>query len=267
MIIIGEKLNSILKKDVFAAISKNNGAFLQDLAKNQYEAGATFIDINAEAFLENEPEKLEWLVNILQEAVDAPFSIDSSNPAAIERALKVNRNKKPIINSITGEKRRLNQILPLVTGYDTGVIVLCMDDSGMPETIDERISLAEKLVRKLTKSGIKPQDIYIDPMVRPIGSNSNNGSIAIESIRRIRQEFPETHMACGISNISFGIPARRVMNQAFLVAAVAAGLDGAILDPLDKKLMALIYAAEALIGKDAFCMEYHMKYREGLLDI
>lgn len=266
MIIIGEKINSSLKA-IRPAMESYDAAAIQTLAKNQYEAGAVFIDINAGMFIQDEPDRVEWLVNTVQEAVDAPLSIDSPNPLAIEKGLKANKNGKPIINSITDEKVRFDSIMPLVTKYDTGIIALCMDDNGMPETTDERVAIAQRLIEKMTREGVKLEDIYIDPMVRPIGTGSHYGTVAIETIRKVKQEFPQAHIACGLSNISFGIPARKLINQAFLIAAMSAGMDGAILDPLDKKLMSFVYATEALMGQDEYCMNYLTKFREGSLDI
>lgn len=264
MIIIGEKINSKTSM-VNSAIDKRDSRYIQELAKKQYEEGATYIDVNAGS-VKDEPERLEWLVSTIQEVVDAPFSIDSQNAGAIEKVLKLNKNSKPIINSITGEKERFNTILPLVVEYNTSVIALCMDDSGMPETMEERLGITDNLISNLTKEGIKLDDIYIDPFVRPVGTGINNGSIALETFAKIRSEFPGVHIACGISNISFGIPARKLMNQAFLVAAMVSGADTVILDPLDKKLMSLLYATETLTGNDEFCMNYQMKFREGMLD-
>jgi cobalamin-dependent methionine synthase I len=198
--------------------------------------------------------------------IDAPFAIDSPNPKALKKGLEANKNGKPIINSITDEKERFNAVLPLVVEYKTGIIALCMDDTGMPETVTDRVVIAERLIEKLTREGVALNDIYIDPMVRPIGTGSHYGVVAIETIRKVKAEFPEAHIACGLSNISFGIPARKLMNQAFLVAAVCAGMDGAIMDPLDNKLMSFLYASEALMGLDDFCMNYMMKFREGVLE-
>ncbi|NLL05085.1 MAG: dihydropteroate synthase [Clostridiaceae bacterium] len=264
MIIIGEKINSktVAIRD---AIERKDTLFIQELAKRQYEEGATYIDVNAEAFV-NQSDTLEWLVSTISDIIDAPFSIDSQDASAIEKALKINRNPKPIINSITGEKERLNSILPLVVNYATSVIALCRDDSGMPETIEERLTITDNLISRLTKEGVRFEDIYIDPFVRPVGAGTRNGSIALETFRKIRREFPDIHIACGISNISYGIPARKLMNQAFLVAAMVCGADTVILDPLDKKLMSLLYATETLTGNDEFCMNYQMKFREGMLD-
>ena len=266
MIIIGEKLNSTLKT-TRAAIESADITFVQELAKKQYEAGASYIDLNAGMFVDEEPEKLEWLVKTVQEVVDAPLSIDSPDPIAIARALKSAKTDKLIINSITDEKERYLAILPLILEYHTSIVALCMDDTGMPETVEDRVVIADRLIGNLTSKGVNISDIYIDPMVRPIGTGSHYGTVALETIRKVRQEFPEVHITCGLSNISFGIPARKVMNQAFLIAAMTAGMDSAILDPLDKKLMTFVYTTEALLGSDEFCMNYLMKFREGLFEI
>ncbi len=265
MIIIGEKINSTLKA-VRPAIEGYDAAVIKDLARRQYDAGATYIDVNAGMFIDDEPERLAWLVNTIQEGLEAPFSIDSPNPKAVEAALKANKNPKPLVNSITDEKARYSAIMPLIVEYKTGVVALCMDDKGMPETVEDRVAIAERLVEKLTREGVALGDIFIDPMVRPVGTGSHYGTVAIETIRKVKAEFPEVHIACGLSNISFGIPARKLMNQTYLIAAMAAGMDGAILDPLDKRLMSFIYAGEALLGIDDYCMNYITKFREGALD-
>lgn len=265
MIIIGEKINSTLKA-IRPAIEAYDSVTIQDVAKKQCAAGAAYLDVNAGMFTDSEPERLTWLINTIQEITDTPFSIDSPNPKAVAAALKANKNGKPIINSVTDEKDRYNAIMPLAVEYKTAIIALCMDDNGMPETTDERVAIAERLIGKLTKEGIALEDIFIDPLIRPIGTGSHYGIVAIETIRKTKAEFPDVHIACGLSNISFGIPARKLMNQTFLVAAMAAGMDGAILDPLDKKLMSFMYAAEALLGQDEFCMNYLTKFREGEIE-
>lgn len=265
MLIIGEKINSTLKS-IRPAMENYDTAAIQDLAKRQFDAGATYIDVNAGMFYNDEAERLVWLVNTVQEVLDAPLVIDSPNPKAIEAALKANKNPNPIINSITDEKDRFDAVMPLAVQYKTGLVALCMDDTGMPETIDDRVAIAERLIEKLTKEGLNLSEIFIDPLIRPIGTGSQNGVVAIETIRKVKAEFPEVHVTCGLSNISFGIPARKLMNQAFLVAAMSAGMDCAILDPLDKKLMSFMYATEALLGIDDFCMNYLTKFREGQIE-
>ena len=265
MIIVGEKLNSTLKS-IRPAMEARDEAAVIDLAKKQCEAGASYIDLNAGMFHDSEIEVLEWLVKTVGGAIDAPLTIDSPSPEAIRRALMVNTNPKPMINSITAEKERFDAIAPLLSEFETSIIALCMDDSGMPETADERFKIADKLVENLTKLGLKPDDIYIDPMIRPIGTGSHYGVVAIETMRGVKEKFPEVHIMCGLSNVSFGLPARKIINQVFLICAMNAGMDGAILDPLDKKLMSFIYGAEAVLGLDEYCLNYLEKYREGALD-
>jgi len=266
MIIIGEKINSTLKA-VRPAIEKRDAAAIQTLARRQVDAGAAFVDVNAGMFHDDEPELLAWLVETIQEVVDAPFSIDSPNPEAVSAALIVNKNPPPIINSITDEKARFDAILPLALKHKAKLIALCMDDSGMPETADERMAIARRLIGKLTREGVGLDDIYIDPLVRPVSTGPHYGRVALDTIRQVKEEYPGVHIACGLSNVSYGLPMRKLINQAFLVAAMAAGMDGAILDPLDKKMMSLIYTAEALLGVDEYCIEFLSKFREGLIEV
>jgi len=266
MIIVGEKINSTLKS-IRPAMENRDEQAIIDLAKKQHDAGASYIDLNAGMFHDTEVEVMEWLVKTVQSAVNVPLCIDTPNPEAIKRALMVNKNPKPMINSITAEKERFSSISPLLNEYKASVVALCMDDSGMPETADERVKIAHGLIDSLVKLGMKLDDIYIDPMIRPIGTGSHYGVVAIETIRKVKRDFPEVHIMCGLSNISFGLPARRSINQVFLVSAMNAGMDGAILDPLDKKLMTFLYACEAVLGLDEYCVNYLEKFREGSLEV
>ncbi len=266
MIIIGEKINSTLKS-IRPAMEARDKKAVQDLARLQVEAGAAYLDVNAGMFYDNELETLEWLIDSIQEECSAPLAIDSPNPKALRAGLKANRNGKPVINSITGEKARYDSVLPLILEYGTGIVALCMDDRGMPETVQERVGIARTLIRNLTREGVRMEDIFIDPMIRPVGTGSHYGVMAIETVRAVKEEFPDVHIACGLSNVSFGIPARKVINQAFLIAMMTAGMDGAILDPLDKKLMTFLYAGEAILGRDDFCMNFITKFREGELEL
>ena len=266
MIIIGEKINSTLKS-IRPAMESRDKAVIQDVAIRQINAGANFIDVNAGMFHQNESEVLQWLIETIQEVTDVPFAIDSPSAKAILTGLQSNKNGKPIINSITAEKARYDAIIPMIKQFDAKVIALCMDDNGMPETVADRVSIARTLIKNLTEEGVLMDDIFIDPMVRPIGTGSHYGTIAIETIRQVKNEFPDVHIACGLSNVSFGLPARKILNQSFLVAAMAAGMDGAIVDPLDKKLMSFVYATEALLGKDDYCMEFLTKFREGEIEV
>jgi len=210
---------------------------------------------------------MEWLMNTIQPEIKTPFAIDSPSPEAIKRGLQVNKNGKPMINSITAETERFEGLSPLLKEYECSIVALCMDDSGMPETADERYNIACRLIEDLSKLGMKHEDIYLDPMIRPIGTGSHYGTVALDTMRNIKKQYPDVHIMCGLSNISFGLPLRKLINQVFLISAMNAGMDGAIMDPLDKKLMSMMYACEAVLGLDEFCMNYLEKYREEELEL
>ncbi|MGE5557031.1 MAG: dihydropteroate synthase [Bacillota bacterium] len=265
MIIVGEKINSSIK-EARSFMEGGDKEALQNLAKAQAAAGADYIDINGGCFREKEPEMLVWLSKLVREAVDKPLCLDSPNPAAVALALKSSAGEKTLINSISAEKERWNGILPLVLDYRASVIALCMNDDGMPETAEERLRIADWMITELTGKGVPASDIFIDPMVRPLGTGTHYALAALETIRRVMREFPGVHTICGLSNISFGMPARYTVNQAFLVMGIQAGLDSAILNPLDKRLTSLLYAAEALQNKDPYCLNFISAFRAGKIE-
>lgn len=260
MIIVGELINASRKK-IAEAIESQDAETIQIIAKDQYEHGANYIDVNAGVFVGKEPEYLQWLTSTVQAAVDGPCCIDSPDPKAIESALSVHKGT-PMINSISLEKERYEALLPIVAGTEFKVVALCMSDKGMPQTTDERMEIANELVNNLVKNDVPVENIYVDPLVQPISTNDNFGVEFLNSVENIIKTFPGIHTVCGLSNISFGLPERKFLNQTFMVMAIAKGLDGAIVDPLDKKMMANIIAAEALGGNDEWCSAYLEAYRE-----
>jgi 5-methyltetrahydrofolate--homocysteine methyltransferase len=264
MIIIGEKINSTRKR-VREAIAKKDKAFLQKLAVDQAEAGADYLDVNTGAFHEQEAELMEWLVQVVQEVVEVPLSLDSANPVALEAGLKLHSTGSPIINSITAEEAKFRKVVPLILQYQAPVLALSLDDSGITKTVEERFAVAQELIEALCAEGIAQNQIFLDPLIQPISVQNDFGLIAIEVIRRMKQEFPEVNTTCGLSNISFGLPQRAKLNRCFLMMAMAAGLDSAILDPLDREMMDAIRASEALLGKDRFCKNYIKAFRESKL--
>lgn len=261
MLIVGERINTS-RKAIEPAVKARDVEFIQNEAKNQVACGAAYVDVNAGTLVSEEPEALVWLVQTVQAAVDVPLCIDSPNPVAIEAALKVHKGQA-MVNSITAEKERYNSIVPLVKEYGCKIVALCMDDSGMPDTSEDRFRIASTLVDNLTGDGIERDDIYIDPLVRPISTGADFGIIVLDTIKRIMTELEGVHTICGLSNISFGLPTRKLLNRTFLVMAMTCGLDAAILDPTDKEMMALVIAGRALLGKDEFCMDYLTAHREG----
>jgi 5-methyltetrahydrofolate--homocysteine methyltransferase len=261
MIIIGELINAS-RKAIGTAIVAQDTAAIQKVAADQKAAGANFIDVNAGIYVEKEPEYLAWLVQTVQQVVDGPCAIDSPSPKAIEAALAVHQGT-PMINSISLEKERYDGLMPIIAGTDMKVIALCMSDEGMPETVDDRLKIADKLINGLLQNNVKIENIFVDPLVQPMSVNNGFGMEFINAVEQIMQKFEGIHTACGLSNISYGLPVRPFLNQTFMVMAITKGLDGAIVNPLDKKMMANITAAETLAGKDNFCMNFLQAYRAG----
>ena len=260
MLIVGELINAS-RKQIGAAIENQDKDTIQQIAKEQTDNGADYIDVNAGVFVGKEAGYLKWLVEIVQEAVDTPCCIDSPDPSAIVAALSVHKGT-PMINSISMEKERYDALMPVIAGTDYKVVALCMSDAGMPETADARMAIAEELVNNLVKNHIPLENIYVDPLVQPLSTNDSYGTEFISSIERIKQQFPGIHTVCGLSNISYGLPERMLINQTFMVMAITKGLDGAIVNPLDKKMMAAIITAETLMGKDQWCEAYLQAYRQ-----
>jgi len=261
MIIIGELINAS-RKAIGTAIEAQDAAAIQKVAQDQHAAGANFIDVNAGIFVDREPEYLTWLVKTVQEVVEGPCAIDSPNPKAIEAALTAHRGT-PMINSISLEKERYQNLMPIIAGTDMKVIALCMSDEGMPETAEDRLKIADKLVNGLLQNNVKIENIFVDPLVQPISVNNHFGMEFLDAVEQIMQKFEGIHTACGLSNISYGLPVRPFLNQMFMVMAITKGLNGAIVNPLDKKMMANITVAETLSGKDNYCMNYLQAYRAG----
>ncbi|MCE5321711.1 dihydropteroate synthase [bacterium] len=272
MLIVGERINTSRKikgEDVIeAAVVSRDAGYIADLAKRQFEAGATYIDVNAGTLTSGEPEALEWLTKVVMESVDAPISFDTPNAAALERALKVYDMGKgqPMINSITAESTRYNNILPFVLEYKAKVIALAMDDGGIQQDPAKRLAVAKKLISDLTGAGVALDDIYVDPLTFPIGTGSDVAVTMLDIIDKLRAEYTGVHIIAGLSNISHGMPARKLLNQAMTVLCMGKGLDAGIVDPNDRYLMALIAATESLLGLDDYCMNYISKSREGAFE-
>ena len=264
MIIIGELINAS-RKIISAAIETQDEKTIKKIAADQVEHHTDYIDVNAGIFLDKEPEYLIWLVKTVQAEMDVPCAIDSPSPKAIEAALKIHKGVA-MINSISLEKERYDNLLPIIAGTDLKIVALCMSDDGMPETVDDRLKVADKLINGLVQNNIPIHNIFVDPLVQPLSVNKSYGVEFINSVEAITTKFKGVHTACGLSNISYGLPARKQINQAFMIQAVLKGLDGAIVNPLDKGMIASIITAEALAGKDDYCMNYLKAFRAGYFD-
>ena len=266
MLVIGEKINAS-NRSSGEAISRGDRDFIANLAKAQADAGADYIDINAgTARITGHDKKgtIEWLVDVVQEATDKPLAIDSESPDVIEAAVSKYRGEKLMINSVNAEQARLESIGRLVAKHRANIVALAMGEEGIPETIEKRLIACDTIISYLTKLGIEAEQIYFDPLVLPISVDSRQGMVTLKTIEQIKARYPGVKTVMGLSNISYGLPERRLINKNFLLMAAYAGLDGAILDPLDVKMMSAIKVADMLTGKDT-SRGYLRAHRKGLI--
>jgi len=261
MLIIGERINSS-RKPIAEAISSRNVFLIQNEAKAQAAAGAHYVDVNAGTFVGKEAKHLRWVIEVVQEATDLPLCIDSPDPAVIKAMIPLIK-KTPMINSITLEPSRLEGILPLVVEKKAKVIGLCQSGDFIADTAEAKVNMAGQLIEKVMAASIPLDDLYIDPLVYPLATNDRSALATLNAIEQIMTKFPGVHTTCGLTNVSYGLPGRKLVNRTFLVAAITRGLDSAILDPTDKELFGALKAALMVVGKDEFCMEYITAFRGG----
>jgi cobalamin-dependent methionine synthase I len=260
MLIIGELINCTRKK-VGEAAEKRDQEFFKDLARKQANAGAHMLDVNG-GLPEQEVELLSWLVDLVQEVVDIPLCLDSADPQAISKALPRCKHR-PMVNSISDEPAHW-AMLPVLKEHRPKLIALCLSEFGMPSSVEDRIATASRLIDRLTAEGFALDDIYVDPCVMPLATGPH-GQDLLAAVAQIALRYPGVHISAGVSNVSFGLPVRKLLNETFLLLLMAHGLDAAIVDPRDQQLMMDITAAEALLGRDARCKNYLRAYREGKL--
>lgn len=261
--VIGERINTSRKK-VREAVEARDTQYIIDDIKKQQDAGAAFIDVNAGARIGHEFEDMQWLLDTIQPEVSVPLALDSPDPAVLEMAFS-QLNHAPLINSISLEKERFEAMMPFLENKDCKILALCMDDSGMPSNSQDIIERADLLVKSLTGIGFSRSDIYLDPLIQPISTDNNKGRMVLDAVRGIKKRFPEVHITGGLSNISYGLPQRKIINRTFVTLMMEAGMDSAIADPLDEKIMAVIGTADMLLGHDNFCMNYLKGVRAGTI--
>jgi 5-methyltetrahydrofolate--homocysteine methyltransferase len=262
MTIVAERIN-MTRKSIREKVWARDAAFVIEEVRKQEAAGATHIDVNAGADPARELEDMRWLTEIVRDATTLPLSFDTAHAAALEVGLKICNRPGTIINSTTAEEARLAETLPLVTAYNTGIIALTIDDTGMPETLDARMAVIDKICARMTAAGVGLDRVYIDPLVRPVSTNPEQALMTIGGVRYVRTAYPQAHTMVGLSNVSYGLPNRIHVNRAFFALLIEAGLDGAIIDPTTEGLLGVMHAALALTGRDEFCMEYISAAREG----
>lgn len=261
MIIIGEKINGTIPV-VKAAIEKRDAAFIADRAVKQTEAGAHFIDVCASTAPEYEIETLKWLMEVVQDATDTPLCIDSPNPRVIEAVFK-HANKPGMLNSISEEGDKCEVLLPLMAGNTWEVVGLTCDDRGIPNDVETKVDITKSMVEKAAKYGITPDRIHIDPCVMALSTENNSMLNFAQEIKVIKALYPTIHVTGAISNMSFGLPVRALLNKTAMAFAIQAGMDSAVMDPMNRDMMGTIFATYALMGQDKHCRKYSKAFRAG----
>jgi 5-methyltetrahydrofolate--homocysteine methyltransferase len=251
-VIIGERINPTGKRKLAEALLAGDLSLVQELARAQVGAGAGVLDVNVGAAGVDEVSLLPCAVEAVAEVVDVPICVDTANPAALAAALAVCPGK-PLVNSVNGEEDKLAAVLPLLAERHVAVIALLMDDDGIPATPGRRLEVARKIRDRAAALGIPPEDVIFDPLVLAVAADTGAGQVALETIRLLRAEL-DANITCGASNVSFGMPDRHLLNQAFLAMAIACGVNCPISHPAH--LCDTILAADVLLGRDEYSLRY-----------
>ena len=258
MIIIGEKLNGSIPS-VAKAIAERDADLIRERARMQAEAGATFLDVCASVEEAVEVETLKWMIDLVQEVTDTPICVDS--PSARSCVAAIPFCKKPgLINSVSLEGDKIDTIFPVIADTDWECVALLCDNDGIPDSVERRMKIFFGIMEKAKQYGIAPSRLHIDPLVVTLGTDQTALTVFADCCRRIKYEYPEIHITSGLSNISFGLPVRKNINQAFMVLAMNAGMDSAIVDPTNKNMIGMIYATNALLERDEYCLQYIDKF-------
>lgn len=261
MIIIGELINGMYK-DVGRAIVNKEADVIQHLALDQVKSGASVLDVNTGPYSKNPKDDMKWLVESIQSVVDVSLALDSTKMDVIEEGLKLVK-KRAIINSTSADEDKMSKIFDLAKRYNTQVIGLAMDKSGVPNNKEKRLELAATIVAKAMEYGINTDDLYLDPIVLPVNVAQTQGAEVLEAIREFRLLCdPAPQTTIGLSNVSQGTKFRPLINRTFLAMAIASGLTSAILDPLDKDLMDALITAELVLNKQIYCDSFLDAYRK-----
>jgi 5-methyltetrahydrofolate--homocysteine methyltransferase len=258
--IIGERINPSGRGRLRRALLEGDWEYIAEEARRQVEAGADVIDVNVGGRGIDEAAVLPAAVRAVAAAVDVPLCVDTRNPVALEAALAVCPSR-PLVNSISAERKALAEILPIVADRGLPVIALCMGQAGIPPTPEGRLRNAEEALEAAVQAGLQPEDVIFDPLVMTVGADDQAGRVALETVRLLRERFPGHNVTGGASNISFGMPARPVLNASFLAVAAVLGMNLPITDPTDPDLRLALLSGNILMGRDKRTKHYMRCYR------
>jgi 5-methyltetrahydrofolate--homocysteine methyltransferase len=252
VIIIGESINPTRRKKLVTTLQEGNFEYVLELAESQIKAGADVLDVNVGFPGVDDVKLLPETVKVLQDKFDIPLCLDSPNPRAIEEALKVAAGKY-LINSVNGEEKSLNALLPIAKEYGAVIIGLCMDDDGITHDPEKRVAIAEKIIDRAVKAGINAEDVIIDPLAMAVSADPQACLVTLETIRLVHQKLCH-NITQGASNISFGLPDRESLNAAFMALSIYSGLTCPIANP--EKITAAVRAVDLVLGRDDFAVRF-----------
>jgi len=264
MLVIAERINATRKR-IGQAFAARDAALIQEEARRQAQAGADYIDVNAALAPDQERDLMAWAVETVRAVTDKPVAVDTASPEAARAGLERLPRGSAFLNSISGERQRLEAMLPLAAEFQTRLVALAMDDSGMPDSCEARWQAVDTILAATDKAGVPRDRVYIDPLVRPVATNPEQAAQCLRMIREIPERAGGAGTIVGLSNISYGLPQRRHLNRTFLALAAGAGLSAAIIDPTEPDMMATLLAAACLTGQDDYCMNYITAQRQGRL--
>jgi 5-methyltetrahydrofolate corrinoid/iron sulfur protein methyltransferase len=267
MLLVGESINGT-RKQVGEAITARDAEFIKALASEQDAAGAHILDVNAGVAGGDEEADMLWLIETVRGVSETRLMVDSANPAAlkvgVEAALK-DGGQVPFINSISGEQQRIDAALPMIAAHRCPVVGLCLSDEGVPASAEERFAVAQRMYELTSAAGLPPEDLWVDPLVLTVSADSSAGVITMQTLKLVKEQLPVRTIG-GLSNVSFGLPNRPLLNRTFVAMCLGLGIDGAVLDVRNKQMLATIKAGEALRGEDPYCGNYLKAHRAGLLE-
>ena len=267
MLLMGESINGT-RKQVAEAIQARDAEFIKTLATNQVDAGAGLLDVNGGVAGGDEVADIIWLIETVMSVTDMQLMVDSASPTALDagvRAVIDVGGKVPFINSISGEQSRIDAVLPLVEKYKCPVIGLCLSEDGIPPTAEDRFAVAKQLYDLCIGAGLPGEDLWVDPLVMAVSADSTAAQVTLETLKLVKERLP-VRTTGGLSNVSFGLPNRALLNRTFVAMCAGLGIDGAVLDVRNKPMMANVKAIEALRGEDNFCGSYLRAHRAGILE-
>lgn len=264
MLIIGENINATIPR-VKGLITEHDDDSLVDIAKRQVSAGAVIIDVNVgtgEGTAETEVSDMEWLVGLLVEKVGCKLCIDSADPSVLRVGVEAGGENVGMVNSVKATEGNIAEVMPLVADKGLPLIALAMDETGIPKDAASRLKACEKIIKGAESHGMPVGNLYFDPLVMPVSTDINQGLTTLETLRLIKENFPQAKTVLALSNVSFGLPRRTVINQAMAHMAQYIGVDALLVNPLGEELMIAVKAGETVLGRDRHCRKYSRAARK-----